>query len=169
MRWLLAFMLMLPALGLAQSIDISHNEISAASLPAPGQPLVITAHVKGLVDKSAVAKVLVVRDGLLLELNDSEGESTADKTSFSVTVPSPLAELSYQFIVSSSQGFIGNSKRFSVKRPCVPDVLITNVPPTKQQDVATLTAQVNGLQKDIDLYEETLNLIGNLEKEFGNK
>lgn len=149
---------------------IDHTSPTASTLPIPGKPLTLSIHTKkapGM--ENAKAKAILIRDGLLLELNDSKPKiASEDSYSFSFTIPSPLAELDYHFVISSG-GQFSSSKRYSVRRSCVPDVTLSK-PITGDGDEGTkLTHQSNTLQRDIELYEEVLKVTEELQREFGKK
>lgn len=65
----------------------------------------------------------MVRDGRLTEsVVDKSYINEYEQTIYEMTIPSPLVEITYQFVVPLKDGSVVSSMRYSVRRSCIPQV-----------------------------------------------
>lgn len=103
-------------------ISILTNRISASELPAPGLPLELKAELQNTRDFRQPLKILLVRDQQFQEFVSEPGlPDSREKPQYSISIPAPLVELEYQFVLNMPDGSIITSLKNKVRRNCLPD------------------------------------------------
>lgn len=160
----------------ATQIDFAHAPVTLSELPSPGKPVVLSVIMKkDVIGVGMKVRALIARDGKLIEIQDVEPDlDSQDRAIFRFEVPSPLAEMSYQFLFNDKLGQGSSSKRYVVQRACVPNVQVTNIQKSgntvvTKDDVGTLITQAKGLERDIDLYERTIKLLNEIHVAVENR
>lgn len=157
--------------------QIVHTPPSAQELPAPGRNMTLSVTLpKEALSVGVKVRALVTRDGRLMELQDSDPTiDTSDRAIYKLELPSPLAEMSYQFIFTDKLGASFGSQQYQVARKCVPDVQLTTVKkqaPNSQvtkEDAVRLVAESTGLQRDIDSYESIVAILNDIHQVVDKK
>lgn len=153
------------------ALDISHTPPKPSELPSPGKTLSLTAMLKrnpAFADSRMNA--IIVSDGRLMEIQNREPTfDDQDRLKFTVDIPAPITELAYQFVLFDSKGSSTISRRYSVKRECIPDIKLTSLERTSQDsgtqgEVVALVEQSSGLEKDIGLYESAVSILSQIQQ-----
>ena len=161
-----------PAQAASSPMVLLHAALTPDQLPAPGKEFKVVFSVQGSRDLSMHVKALAVRDGRLMELQPVKSYlSENDNAAYEFSFYAPLAEISYQFIV-----YLGDesvfSKRFSIRRSCVPEVdlaPVQNDPEmqiTPEEKMLLELKQAKSLEKDLNNYEQALGLLREVKAEL---
>jgi hypothetical protein len=146
---------------------LSHTPPYGTDLPFPGKLMSLEAKLLNTKQTNRKLRVLIVRDGRLLDLStDGALLNERDIPTYKFTIYSPLAEISYQFILYNPDGTVTTSRRYSVRRDCLPNVELTGVKPDSElsadEKIAALAHQSRGLDRDLEAYERALGLLEEL-------
>ena len=155
-------------------LHLTHQPLAEKDLPFPGNPLTLTAYLKR--DPSTAnlrMRGLIVRDGRLIDLQSAAPSiDKNDRVFFSLEVPSPAIELSYQFLFYYPDGKSRVSEQFSIRRSCIPKIQLTKVQSTEtvgRDDIPKLMEQSTGLQRELELYERAIVLLEQIKKTVEKK
>lgn len=153
----------------ARPIKITHIAPRAKDLPAPGAPLKLSLQLEGVRDTERTVTAVVVQDGVMTKVAATGGFlNEYERPAFELALTAPLAELSYQFIVHSPDGTVTPSVRYSVRRPCLPEINLTklDLPPeaSGKERLTALVDSARGLEQDLDSYERALKTLGQLQE-----
>ncbi len=152
------------------SLQLAHKALTEKTLPAPGQPLILGVEVLGTREISLPMKIVAVRDGRLLPVPLTNSyRNAAERPVYEFELASPLAELSYQFIVPLSGGGVASSDRFTVRRPCVPSLNASTLGNSKNSELERLAISARVLEQEIDAYTAALNATEALQKEIATQ
>lgn len=151
----------------AQQIDIAHVPAKADDLPFPGTPMELAATVVNTKDSQLKMSAFVIRDGKIMDLNvNTLSTNNNEQIVYSTTINAPLAELNYQFILSDDKGIITSSRRFTIRRSCIPNItdLDTDAeaPTDTKERLKFLKKQAGNLQNEVQNYETALALLDEL-------
>lgn len=149
-------------------IKIIHKQLKAYQLPAPGEKLSLSLLFPTIKDLSMTVRAFTVIDGKFLEVPMQGTLDERDRTLFSTTIRSPLAELTYQFFVTDPMGKTISTKKYNVRRECRPNTELTDLKidesltPTERTKV--LIQKTKELEKDVNTYQNTLEIVKELEE-----
>jgi len=156
---------------LAQSTSsvMVHRQLTAAELPAPLQPFSLEVTLRGIRDIGLDIRAYVVRDGRVMDLFPVNSYlSDYGDAVYSFDMSAPLAETSYQFFLSRGDGTFDISKRYSIRRDCLPDVKLTVIDsehsPIGQERLVALLQQTKGLERDIEQYERASQILQDIKE-----
>jgi hypothetical protein len=116
------------------------------------------------VDIETKIRVVGSKDGRFFDIAFPRGAlDNSDNPVFSVEMPSPVAMMSYQFVIHQRDGSLTSSRRFLVKRRCL-QTFAVNVPDDNRttafrREVASLIAQAHMLERDNKSLETSLKLL----------
>jgi hypothetical protein len=104
-------------------VQIVLGENRPEKLPAPGLPIELNAKLLNTRDFRQPLRLLLVKDQNFQEILTNPGLPDSGETPrYSISIPAPLVELSYQFLLTLADGSIVTSPRQSIRRDCVPDI-----------------------------------------------
>ena len=161
-----------------ENIKIIHNQLRYEEVPSPGELFKLTVALQGTREVHPHIKLIMLMDGKLLEYPLGFGKLNANnEPEFELLIPSPEAELSYQFIVPLKSGVVLSSAQFSYKRQCKEKKDLT-VLPTKEKDQGELFKALSQAATDLeyevklyrvadDLLQKVRGLIRNVPSEDG--
>lgn len=157
----------------AQDIAILHNALTAETLPLPGRSLDLGIQVKGVPNIDGVARIFLVSDGRLMEFPMQGNFSERDEVLYSATLWAPLAEMSYQFVFYPPSGTPVVSKRYQIKRSCIPrwEPKEIKIEPglSTEGRVKALIKATRDLETDNKGYEQVLNLVSAIVKTLNSE
>ncbi len=151
----------------AKNINVLHTPIKATELPFPGGDLLISATLENTRNSQLVLKGFFVKDGKVVEQN-LEDFSTNDREQlvYATKIPAPLAELNYQFVLLDKGQVIATTKRFSVRRNCIPNIagMKLGMPEDSNMKdrVKVLQLQATSIQEEVQNYEKSITLLEEL-------
>lgn len=150
-----------------RQISLLHTEIKPEQLPYPGVNLTLSVAIANTKDSQLILKGYIVRDGKLLEITLGDvSQDQNERLVFSSTLAAPLAEMNYHFVLLGPKGVVASSKRYAVRRTCLPDV--TGVDLNLAEDIEMkdklikLQSQASGLQDEVQNYEGVKKLLDEL-------
>jgi hypothetical protein len=168
-------MLFSPSIGLSQEgkvskeVTVKHIPPRAQDIPAPGAPLKLGFQLTNTREITQLVTALVTVDGQLMSVLGSEGYlNEYDNPAFEITTIAPLAEITYQLVVRGQDGSIVTSKRYAVRRSCLPSIELTSIaiPETVQgrEKLSAIIERTKGLERDLGLLEQALRSAAKLKE-----
>jgi hypothetical protein len=153
-----------PASAVAQSVQVLHNPLRTDEIPPVGSLMKVNVSLANTIDIETKIRVVGTKDGRFFDIAFPRGAlNNSDKPSFSIEMPSPVAVMSYQFVVHQQDGSLTSSRKFMIKRPCL-QTFGVNVTDDKRttafrREVASLVAQAHMLERDNKSLETSLKLL----------
>lgn len=160
----------IPALVEAQKNQkpvIRHAPIKSTELPEPGTPMVLSFDLRELSGVIAKERLLVVRDGKLLDVSLKEGiNPETDELGHIATIHAPLVELKYWALVTLSNGNVISSPPQTLRRSCVPNIALSTIDDpsdsTLSERLTRYVQQSRDLERDLAQYEHAIGLLESL-------
>lgn len=141
-------------------IQFSHTPPKLEQLPRPGLPMTLAVTMnKEVLSYGVKVRAIITRDGSLFEVQNTEPKvNSLEKVVFQVEIPSPLVDVNYQFIFTDKVGNAVATKRYSIRRNCMPDISLSKTianskDSVTKDDLAQLKATSDKLNDEIQLYE----------------
>ena len=172
--------IVLPGLSHAQQSDDSSEIISVVHRPAPphsipqfGTPMTIQVELINTYDIDAKIRLVGAKDGRFIDISFPRGAlNDSDHPTFSIEIPSPVAAMSYQFVVHQRDGSLSTSKKFLLKRNCIQNFKVAvpeDVPNSDfRREVSSLVAQAKVLERDTISLESSLKLLEDIKTSLSN-
>jgi len=154
-------------------IRIVHRAMTSGSIPALGTPMRINVELINTFDIDAKLRLIGAKDGRFIDIAFPRGAlNDIDRPVFSIEIPSPVAVMTYQFVVQERDGSLSSSEKFVVKRECIQNFTVA-VPENTQntefrREVSTLVAQAKTLERDTVSLEASLKLIEDMRSSLAN-
>lgn len=150
-------------------IEFIHQPAQAAQLPPPGQPLSLTVQLKNSRDPERRLRMLAAVDGEFVDVFVDGGTlNEFDQPVYKIETFSPLAQISYQFVMRTDDGGVVSSPRFVIRRPCIPNVSLVDLKaPADGSGDARLALAVERAQRlegEIASYETLLSLVNQIKE-----
>jgi hypothetical protein len=150
------------------NIKILHRPAKSESIPAIGNPMNINVELLNTTDVDANVRLIGSKDGRFIDITFPHGAlNDFDRPVFELEIPSPVAAMSYQFVVKTqgSKGFT-TSDRYILRRSCMQNFKV-EVPDNEpnsafRTEVSTMISQANLLERDTASLEASLKLIEEL-------
>jgi hypothetical protein len=116
------------------------------------------------IDIESKVRLVGSKDGRFIDIAFPRGAlNAADRPTFSVEIPSPLAVMTYQFVLHQKDGTLTATPRYAVKRACVQkftvDVPDDGSTTAFRREMASLVAKANSLDQDNKTLEGALKLV----------
>lgn len=148
-------------------VHINHTPSRPEELPIPGAEVILSASLADSKELEQRLRLMLVRDGKVIDSSSVTAVfNENDEPTYYFTVNAPQAEMSYQFVLYEKDHTISASKRFRVRRSCVPEITVTeSVIPEEIQGKDRLKALVDqseSLEREISSYKEALNILEKL-------
>ena len=157
-------------------IQYTHIQPNVDALPNPGLPLNLTIQMnRDVLSVGMKVRAIVSRDGVMTEIQDQEPRVDAmEKIYYDMEVPSPMAELSYQFVFSDKRGNAVTTRRYTLARKCLPSVTGSVVVPSGQTSVSKDDARqlkefTDRLDEEIQIYERASSLLAQIQESIDKK
>lgn len=150
-----------------QKLQVGHRPPLSASLPLPGALMPISVELANSRDIEARVRLVGTRDGRFIDIAYPLGVlNRQDHAEFTVSIPAPLASMTYQFIVHQPDGTLSTSARYSIKRPCIQNFRVDiakDDPNAKvKQELAGLIAKSKSLERETTSLEASLKILEGL-------
>jgi hypothetical protein len=147
-----------------QKIALIHQPPATNALPPVGSLMRIQVELRDTVDITAKIRLVGSKDGRFIDLAFPKGAlNTSDHPTFFVEIPSPVAAMTYQFVLRQPDGSVTTSKRYLIKRNCIQtyaiDVATSSASAAYSREVATLVARAKELERDTASLESSLKLL----------
>lgn len=145
-------------------IALVHRAPLPSTIPPLGSLMQIKVETLNTVDITTTIRLVGAKDGRFIDIAFPKGKlNSADHPTYSIDVPTPVAAMTYQFILHQPDGSITTSEKFIVKRPCIPHFKIAE--PDKvstaayNKEIATLVAKSKELELETLSLESSLKLV----------
>jgi hypothetical protein len=149
-------------------LQLHHQPPPAKSIPFPGQELTLEVTVLNSKKIDNRLRVLAVHDGKLVDFSLTEGSADLqDRAHYSVKLPAPISELNYQFVLYGANDTVSVSPRYSLRRPCEPDLrstVIEREPNDNSSEQIRLAKIARSLEREIKAYEFAVRVLEELER-----
>jgi hypothetical protein len=153
-------------------LQFSHTPPKLEDLPSPGLPLKLSVRVnKEALSSGVLLRAIITRDGTLFEQqNTSPQIDASDRIGYIIEVPSPLVEMSYQFVFIDKAGNAVGTKRYNIRRNCIPDVIFpSNTKDNAEPSVEELRKTTEKLESEIALLDLATTSITQLQEAIDKK
>ena len=147
--------------------QIQHTPIKSSQLPAPGTPMTISLDLSEFRGVIARERLLVVRDGKLLDVPLLEGVADGhDSLTHNGIINAPLVELKYQAVITLADGNTVSSPSYTLRRACVPNITLASIEDPADTSISErlkrYVQQSRDLEKDLSQYENAITLLESL-------
>ncbi len=145
-------------------ITMLHTVPLPAEIPPVGSLMRIRVSLTNTIDIESKVRLVGSKDGRFIDIAFPRGTLNAsDLPSFAVDIPSPIAAMSYQFIVHQDDGTLSTSPKFVLRRGCIQNFKV-EVPDegasaSFKRDMASLIAKANQLDRDNKSLDASLKLL----------
>ncbi len=146
------------------AIAIAHTVPSSSEIPPVGSMLRIQVSLRNTIDIETRVRLVGSKDGRFIDIAFPQGALNAqDLPTFSTEIPSPIAAMTYQFIVHQRDGSLTASPKFTIKRACIQNFRV-DVPDNGgtadfRREMASLVAKSNRLDRDNKSLDASLKLL----------
>lgn len=145
-------------------LQVGHRQPETARIPLPGSPMTLTVELANSRDVEAKIRLVGSRDGRFMDIAFPLGAlNKLDYAEFSLSVPAPLAAMTYQFVVHQPDGSLTASARYLIKRPCIQNfrVEVSQDDPNARikHELGTLIAKSKTLERDTQNLEAALKAL----------
>jgi hypothetical protein len=154
-------------------IKVIHRPLSSNSLPTLGTPMRVDVELLNTFDIESKVRLIGAKDGRFIDIAFPQGALNAvDHPTFHIEIPSPVAAMTYQFVVHQRDGTLSSSERFTIKRSCIQNfkVAVPEDAPNGEyrREVSTLISQAKLLERDTASLESSLKLIEDIKASLTN-
>ncbi|MFO0417754.1 MAG: hypothetical protein ACK5Y6_10725 [Pseudomonadota bacterium] len=145
-------------------IKVLHTPASGREIPALGSMMRITLELTNTYDIETKVRLVGSKDGRFIDIAFPQGAlNNADRPTFNIDIPSPIAAMSYQFIVHQKDGTLTSTPKYLIKRDCL-QTFAVDVPESDQsaaykREVGLLVAKAKSLERDTASLEASLKLL----------
>lgn len=145
-------------------IEVLHTPLQTSDVPPVGSLMRVEFTLTNTIDIETKIRLVGSKDGRFIDLAFPRGALNAsDRPVFRVDIPSPVAVMTYQFVLHQKDGSMTATPRYTIKRRCiqnftvdVPDDGSTTV---YRREMASLVAKANSLDQGNKTLESALKLI----------
>ncbi|RMD86603.1 MAG: hypothetical protein D6808_02955 [Candidatus Dadabacteria bacterium] len=147
--------------GFCSNLVMKHRPIKGYQMPSPGTKMKLKVLFPKIRRIDLPVKALIVMDGKALFLPLSGTLDERDRSVYWVEIRAPLADLSYRFVVYPDDGEPVYSKKYVVRRPCLPDTRLASTEISEDANVVErseeLTRVTQRLRADIEIYSNVID------------
>ena len=153
---------------------IIHSPAAAELLPFPGKPVTLTVKLKNTRDTSYKLRAYFSIDGKLTEIPVAEASlDDNDHPTYTVNTYSPIAEISYQFLLIGKDGSVIPSTRYVIRRKCIPKLFVDEAKVEQNSDskeyMKNLVVQAQSLEDTLAAYDSAFKLIDEISSLLTNQ
>jgi hypothetical protein len=151
-----------------ETFEFIHKPQLGDTLPPPGERFPLSVVVQGTRRIDLAVRALIVRDGKLMETPLVGTLDEQDRAIYSTEIHVPLAEVSYQFILyPPNNGTPLLSKRFVLRRRCIPNITLTDLTPTaataEEDPAQTALQRARDLERDLNQLDAVVQILGDIQ------
>ncbi len=146
-------------------ISFAHQPPTLAELPPPGRSLTLFAYLKNSADASLPVRAIIVKDGRMMMIDPTKVyRNEYDQATFEFKIYAPVAEISYQFVLSNKGGQLITSTNFKLRRTCLPEVSVKVEKPPGPAGVQinAMLEQAKGLEIELKTWEHAAKALDEL-------
>jgi hypothetical protein len=175
----LTTLMVAPAVGQQQDdattlpITVVHRPPSVDRIPAIGTLMSIQVELRNTFDIESKIRLVGSKDGRFIDIAFPRGAlNSADQPTFKVEIPSPIAAMTYQFVIHQRDGSLSASERFVIKRKCIQNYAVSvpeDAPNAEfRREVSNLVSQAKNLERDTASLESSLRLLEQIKSSLAN-
>jgi hypothetical protein len=155
------------AAGPTKPVQVMHRPLEGNAIPQATLPMNIVAELKNSRQTDVTIRVVGSKDGRLIDIVMPKGElNTVDNAEYSLTIPAPVAVMSYQFVIHQPDGSVTTTKRFSIKRPCIQTFSVDEFkgdPDAEfKQKLGALVSELKTLESNTASYDEAFKILAEI-------
>ncbi len=156
-----------------EPIKILHHPLDSKSLPPMGNPMRLEVELVNTFDITSMLRLIGAKDGRFIDIAFPRGAlNPADRPTFQIEIPSPIAAMTYQFVVHQRDGSLSSSEKFTIKRDCIQNfkVAVPEDAPNAdfRREVSSLVSQAKTLERDTTSLEASLKLVEDIKASLSN-
>lgn len=155
-------------------IALIHRAPLPSTIPPVGSLMQIRVETLNTVDITTKIRLVGAKDGRFIDIAFPKGKlNSSDHPTYTVDVPTPIAAMTYQFVLHQPDGSITTSEKFIVKRPCIPHFKIAEPDAAStaayNKEIATLVARSKELELETASLESSLKLVEEMKVALSTK
>jgi hypothetical protein len=159
--------------GAPPQIKVSHRAPASDALPAIGTLMTLEIELQNTFDIETKIRLVGSKDGRFIDIAFPRGAlNAADHPTFKVEIPSPIAAMTYQFVVHQRDGSLSSSERLVIKRRCIQNYKVTipeDAPNAEfRREISSLVSQAKNLERDTASFETSLKLLEQIKSSLTN-
>lgn len=152
-------------------IELLHTPPVSSELPPVGSLMRLQVALINTTDIETRIRLIGSKDGRFIDIAFPTGAlNNSDKPTFTVDIPSPIAVMSYQFIIHQRDGSLTSSRKFIVKRDCIQNFAVEVPEDTSttqfRREVASLITQAKIIERDNKSLDASLRLLEEMKASF---
>lgn len=156
-----------------KKISVVHRPLASNAISQVGSTISIQIELLNTYDIDAKIRLVGAKDGRFIDISFPRGAlNELDHPTFSIEIPSPLAVMSYQFVVHQRDGSLSSSEKFIIKRNCIQNFKVTVPEDGKDGDfrreISSLVGQAKLFERDTISLESSLKLIEDIKASLSN-
>jgi hypothetical protein len=155
------------------SVQVLHRPIDSKTIPPIGSPMRLEIELLNTYDIASAIRLIGAKDGRFIDIAFPRGAlNAADRPTFQLEIPSPVAAMTYQFVIHQRDGSLSSSEKFTIKRDCIQNFKVA-VPEDAanaefRREVSTLVSQAKILERDTASLESSLKLLEDIKSSLSN-
>jgi len=154
-------------------ITVAHQPPRVDAIPAIGTLMPIQVELRNTFDIESKIRLVGSKDGRFIDIAFPRGAlNSADQPTFKIEIPSPVAAMTYQFVIHQRDGSLSASERFVIKRRCIQNytVAVPEDAPNAEfrREVSSLVSQAKNLERDTASLESSLRLLEQIKSSLAN-
>ena len=151
----------------SKPVKIQHKAPNVKALPQPGELITLYVYLRHTRDTNRELRAFLTRDNKLSVLSIADSYlNEYDYPTYEITVPAPMAELSYEFALVNPDGSSAHSGPYQLRRKCLPDMSEPELNITEdisfRGKVEALTLHAMQLERQLLSYETAETLLQEL-------
>jgi hypothetical protein len=155
----------------AAPVILQHKPMETHQLPQAGTLMPISVSLVNSNDVDIKIRLVGSRDGRFMDIAFPMGVlNNTDKPTYTITIPAPVAAMTYQFIIHQRSGDLTLTEKYVVKRNCVQNFKVEvpeDLPSAEfRKEAATLVAKARSLERDTRNLETAIKLLDALKKDI---
>jgi hypothetical protein len=145
-------------------ITLVHQAALPSTIPPVGNLMQIKVETLNTVDITTKIRLVGAKDGRFIDIAFPKGRlNSADHPTYTIDVPTPIAAMTYQFILHQPNGSITTTEKYIVRRPCIPHFKVAEPDSSStaayNKEIATLVAKSKELELETTSLESSLKLV----------
>lgn len=147
-----------------QKITSYHKPMRSSEIPPMGHEMQLRVVLQNTSNIETNLRLVGSKDGKFIDLAFPIGTINYEsKPEFTLRMPAPFVEMSYQIVVHQPDGSITTSKQFFIQRACLEDYQIAIPENSKSKqyrsEVAQLVGRAKQLEDESHALEQALSII----------
>lgn len=155
------------AAGPTKPVQVMHRPVEGAAIPPATAPMQIVAELKNSRQTDVTIRIVGSKDGRHIDIVMPKGElNTVDNAEYTITIPAPIALMSYQFVIHQPDGSITTTKRFSIRRACIQTFSVNDFKDDPDAEfkkkLGSLVSELKTLESNTASYDEAFKILAEI-------